>query len=103
MSKKKKKEIEVKESGEQLDLIDFHPKNSEAIVATARLYKKFQVARMAAGDKEVEQKQKILELVKAENLQTLAGDKVRFELDGVLITITPRDELITVKDKSESE
>lgn len=89
----------TKQSGEQLDLIDFHPKNSKPIIEAARLYKKFQATRIAALKKEIKQKQKILELVKSENLQTLDGGKVKFELDDLIIGVTPRDELVTVKEK----
>jgi len=98
MSKEKEK-LETKEEGEQLDLIDVHPENAKEILAAARLYQKHQSDRIKAGVKEAEQKQLILELVKKENLQTLVGGKVRFELDGVLISITPRDELVQITEK----
>ncbi len=88
---------------EQLDLIDVHPENAKAIVQAARLYKKFQAARSTALAKEVEQKQEVLRLVKEANLHPLDGGKIRFEYDNVLVSVTPRDELIKVKDKTESE
>ncbi len=97
-SAKSKKE---KPEGEQLDLIDVHP-------AKARLYKEYQFTgqkdyrcRLAALKKEVEQKQKVLELVKAAELQPLEGGIIKFEYDGVIISITPRDELVKVKEKIE--
>jgi len=97
----KKEKTETNESGEQLDLIDVQPENAKTIVHAARLYKKFQAARLTALDKEVEQKRQVLELVKAAKLQPLDGGKIKFEYDGVIISITPRDELVTVKDKTE--
>ena len=93
----------TKESSEQLDLIDVQPKNAKAIIREARLYKEFQATRQAALADEVAQKQQVLELVKAANLQPIDGGKIKFEYDGVIIFITPRDELITVKDKIEPE
>ena len=88
------------ESDHQLDLINVQPKNAKAIIRAARLYKEFQGARQIALGKEVEQKQRVLDLVKAAKLQPLDGGKIKFEYDGVLICVTPRDELITVKDKA---
>ena len=100
---KKTKKAKTDERGKQLDLIDTQPKNAKEIIAAARSYKKFQITRMAALRKEIEQKQKILTLVKAENLQTVTGGKIKFELDGMIISIVPRDELITVKETTEPE
>ena len=81
-----------------MDLIDVSPKNAKPIIQAARLYKKYQAARQAALVKEIEQKQVILELVKKAELQTLAGGKIKFEHDGVTVSVTPRDELVSVKD-----
>lgn len=86
-----------------MDLIDVSPKNAKPIVAEARLYKKFQTARIASLKKEVEQKQEILALVREAKLQPLEGGKIKFEFDNVLVSVTPRDELVTVKDKAEEE
>ena len=86
---------------EQLDLIDVHPKNAKPIVEAARLYKKYQAIRLSALKKEVEQKNTVLSLVKDAKLQPLEGGKIRFKYDGVTISVTPRDELVKVKDESE--
>ncbi len=91
------------EKGEQLDLIDVHPKNAKPIIKLARAYKVAQAARQAALKEEVELKQKILELVKGAKLQPLEGGLIAFEYDGVEISIKPRDELLTVKDRAETE
>jgi hypothetical protein len=97
----KKKETQ---KGEQMDLIeDVQPKNAGAILKEARIYKKFQAERLSALAKEKEHKQKVLDLVKAANLQPLEDGIIRFRCDGVLITVKPRDELITVKDEAEEE
>lgn len=97
------KKNKTKKNGEQLALIDVQPENAEPIIQAARLYKKFQAARLTALNKEVAQKRKILELVKVADLQPLEGGKIKFEYDNVMVSITPRDELVTVKDKTESE
>lgn len=99
----KTKKTEPKESGEQLNLIDVQPENAKPIIQAARLYKKFQAARIAALKKEVDQKQVVLRLVREANLQPLDDGKIRFEYDNVMVSVTPRDELIKVKDKAESE
>lgn len=89
----------TKKNGEQLDLIDVQPENAKAIIRAARLYKEFQAARQTALSKELEQKHWVLKLVKAAKLQPLNGGKIKFEYDTVMVCITPRDELVTVKEK----
>jgi len=83
---------------EQLDLIDVKPKNSKEIIKAARGYKAAQAKRISAQEQEVAEKQNLLELVKKENLQPLEDGKIQFRCDGLIITITPRDELIRVKE-----
>lgn len=87
-------------SGTQLDLIDVKPENAKAIIAAAREYKEFQAARLTILAKEVAQKQRVLELVKAAELKPVNGGKIKFEYEGVAVSITPRDALIKVKDKA---
>jgi hypothetical protein len=88
-------------SGEQLDLIDITPENGKAILAIAKDYKKAIAARMRMSEKEVDLKGKLLELIKKENLARLENGSIRFRLDGMIITVTPRDELIKVKEEGE--
>lgn len=80
----------------QLDLIDVAPENAKPIIAAARLYQEHQHDRIAAGVKEKEQKELIKELVANADLQPLKGGKIKFEYDGLRVTITPRDELVQV-------
>ena len=88
-------------AGEQLDLIDVHPENAKEIIDCAKAYKRYVTDRLAVEKREVEQKQKLLALVRDANLQRLKDGTIRFKLDGFLITITPRDELIKVKEETE--
>ncbi len=85
---------------EQLDLIDIHPENAKPIIAAARIYKKLVGKRLDVLAQEVEQKQKILDLVKEAKLTPLENGVVRFKYDNVTISITPRDELVKVKDEN---
>lgn len=103
MTKKKAAKKEAKKSGEQLDLIEVAPKEVKPIIKAAREYAKHRDARIAVGKKEAEHKQKVIELVKAANLQPLKGGLIKFKYNGVTVSITPRDELVKVKDEKAEE
>jgi len=94
-----KKKAAKKESGEQLDLIDVAPENAKPIIAAARRYKKANAARQAALAEEVKLKKQIIDLVKAAKLQPLEGGVIKFSYNGVTVSITPRDELVKVKEE----
>jgi hypothetical protein len=98
MAKKSKMSQEVEKS-EQLDLIDVQPKNAKEIVNAAKLYKKFQAARLSALEKETNQKQTVLELIKKAKLQPLDGGVIKFKNGGIIVTVKPRDELVQVKEE----
>ncbi|MCK9520402.1 MAG: hypothetical protein M0R74_15465 [Dehalococcoidia bacterium] len=88
------------ETGEQMDLIDTAPENEKQIVAAAKKYKKISADRQALTAQEVEAKKTLLDLVKAADLQLVDG-KIQFHVNGMTITVTPRDELIRVKEDGE--
>ncbi len=99
MAKTKKKTSKKKtQDQEQLDLIDVHPKNSKEIIRVAKLYKKAQRTRINALEEEKQLKQQVLELIKKENLQPTADGQIKFTIDEFTISITPRDELVKVKE-----
>ena len=84
-----------------MDLIDVTPENSQEIIAQARAYKAAQELRIDALEDEVAAKVKLLALIKEANLARLPDGKIRMRLDGYTITVTPRDELVKVKEDSE--
>ena len=91
-------------TGEQMDLIDVSPENMKKIKPVARRYKAAQKVRIEALKKETELKAQLLSLIKDSNPTHLEDGSIKFQCDGMLITVTPRDELIKVKDEDgESE
>jgi hypothetical protein len=86
---------------EQLELIDVGPENMEEIKPAAQLYQKAKMARIKATDREVKTKTALLKAVKAAKLGRLEDGSIRFRCDGMLISITPRDELVKVKEDEE--
>lgn len=85
----------------QLLLIETLPENIQEIVDVALEYKECVVTRQGILRKEVELKTKIKDMVKEAKLQPLKDGVTRFRYDGVLISITPRDEIIKVKEVPE--
>lgn len=88
-----------KEAQEQLDLIDVAPENAKEIVKVAKKYKEAMTNRVAWLEKEKAFKAQILELVHKAKLTPVDG-KIKFTVDGLTITVTPRDELVQVKEVS---
>lgn len=94
--------LEVYE-GEQLDLIDVAPENSKDIIKHAKLYKSAQKRRMSTLEEEIAEKKLLLELVRNSGVGKLEDGKIKFKTGTFTITVTPRDELVKVKDESDSE
>ena len=95
------RKAENHEAGEQLELIDVTPENMKTIAPLAKQYEKVKQARMRASKREVETKQELLEAVREANMSPLPDGSIRFRANGMTITITPRDELVQVKEDSE--
>jgi exoribonuclease R len=90
-------------AGEQLDLIDVKPENAKEILKVARAYKKAQKIRMDALKDEIARKEELLEIVRKAKLQPSSDGSLKFSLEEVKITVTPRDELIEIKFKEKDE
>ena len=86
------------EKGEQMDLIEVGPENSKEIIRQARIYKALVKKRVNTLADEVAAKTKLLELIKEAKLTRTPGGNIKFHCDGYTITVTPRDELIKVKE-----
>ena len=95
MAKKKTSE------GDQGYLIDIHPENKKEIIATAQSYKRAMSQRVKFLDEEKGFKTKLLGLIKEAGITPLEDGKIKFELDGFKISVTPRDELVQVKEIDE--
>ena len=90
-------------TGEQLDLLDVGPENSKEIVKQAKHYKTALSRRIEALQEEVTAKEKLKALIKEANLKPMDDGKIRVHVNGYTITVTPRDELIQVKEDEQQE
>lgn len=88
-----------KKQGKQLPLIDVQPENVVDIIKAAEVYKGHQTDRLNAQRDEKKAKDKVLSLVEAAGLQPLKDGVIRFEHDGFVFSVTPRDALIDIKKK----
>jgi len=109
MGRRKSIEEEEVESevGEQMDLIDVSPENLAGIKPVAKKYRAAVKKRMAAGEVEQESKQELLAMVLAGvtegKITRLPDGSIRFKCDGMTISVTPRDELVKVKEEGGDE
>ena len=101
MAKDKKKSEDVADAGEQLQLLDVSHPLAKDIKRAAKRYDVDKHERMAATKKEVESKTKLLALVKQSGVRPDAEGVIEFAVDGLHISVTPRDELVKVKDDGE--
>lgn len=107
MPRKKSSEDSEVEVGEQMELIDVSPENLAEIKPVAKQYRAAVKRRMKAGEAEQELKQQllahVLDGVKAGKITRLPDGSIRFKCDGMTISVTPRDELVKVKDDEDGE
>ena len=89
--------------GEQLDLIDVAPKNAKKIKEVALAFNDARANRVAWLEDENDQKEKLLTLVDAADLQPLENGVIKFRVDGMTITVTPRDKAVKVKEDGEAK
>ncbi len=98
------KEVAKTEKGEQMALIDVGPENGPVIAKQSRIYKKASKVRQDALKNEVDQKQKLLALIKEAGLKPVdASGVIKFKCCGVIVSVTPRDELVRVKEEDQPE
>ena len=105
MEKKKssmQKEVEKSEVpvGAQMPLIDVSPEHSEEIVKVARAYYAKVKARKEIQEGrggEYELQERLLALVKAENLTRDGNGKIKFTVDSVELELVPMKEKVKVK------
>ena len=104
MTRKKKSKDKGQEafSGAQGTLIDVSPKQSKELIEKGHAYKKAVKQRLLILAEEKNLKAEILEIIKRENLTPVDG-KIKFEVDGMMFTVTPRDELLQIKEADEIE
>jgi hypothetical protein len=100
MTKRSKLTEQDVQAGEQGDLIDVQPENIKEIVKQARLYKRLQVKRIDMLTDEVVAKKTLLSMLEAEKIERIDG-KIVLKCNGMTITVSPRDELIKVKDDAD--
>ena len=81
----------------QLPLIDVTPENIAALEPVVAEYEDAKANRAAWLKDEVDYKKKLLALVKELGFRPNQDGVIQFELNGSIVTITPRDELINVK------
>lgn len=82
---------------------DVLPENAKQICKVAIEYREAMQARQALSEIQHEHKATLLSLVKDAKLKPADDGTISFEVDGLRITVTPRDELIRVKDSSGDE
>lgn len=90
-----------KTGNKQMDLIDVAPENKKKIISLAKEYRGIVKERLPLTHKESELKTQILQEVKGAGLQYVNG-KIQFTVDGIKITVTPRDEAIKVEEENKS-
>ena len=96
---RKGKGAEVGSDGEQLYMLDVKHPAASKIKRIARAYKKVVRERVEMTGQEVELKRKLLEAVRETDIKPNADGVIEFKCDGVKVTVTPRDELVRVKDE----
>ena len=91
------------QEGEQMPLIDVEPENAKEIIKHAKLYKSAQKRRMSALQEEIAEKKLLLELVRNSGVGKLDDGKIKFKTGTFTVIVTPRDELVKVKDESDED
>ena len=99
MGRKRKTQDEA----EQGALMEVGPENAPAIKKLARAHKEAQAERCSWLAEEKDRKEKLLAVVREANLTPDGDGVIKFRVDGMTISVTPRDELVRVKEDGEEE
>ena len=89
--------------GEQLELIDVTPEELKDLAPVVEKYRDVVTERAKLSKKETALKVKILTAVKSADLQRLRDGTIRFRLDHMIVSVTPRDELVRVTEENLGE
>ncbi|HPR90420.1 MAG TPA: hypothetical protein PLD93_03185 [Synergistaceae bacterium] len=103
MAKKNEAQKQDNDGVTQDDLFNKAPENAKKILGLARKYKSAQLDRIAALEEELKFKEALLAEIKGADLSRMEDGKIKLHLDGYTITVTPRDELIRVKEDGDEE
>lgn len=95
---KKTRKRKADAGGEQLQLLETAHPMAKKIIDTARKYKRLVRERSEILRDEVKEKEKMKALVRETDLKPDADGVIEFRCGKVVVTVTPRDELIRVKD-----
>ena len=82
----------------QLALLDVGPENLAEIIPHIKAYEEAKAERLAFLKTEVQEKKTILALVNEAGLSRLPNGDIRFTCDGSIVTISPTDDKISVKE-----
>lgn len=86
-------------NGEQLQLLEVSHPSAKKITSIARAYKKIVRERVELTSEEVELKGKLRQAVRETDMKPDAEGIITFKCGKITVTVTPRDELIRVKDE----
>jgi hypothetical protein len=89
------------ESGEQGYLMEIHDDKAKGVLAIGKKYLAAVQKRLAAGRKEVTLKGEIRDYIRGLEYKPLADGCVRISIEGTEICVSPQDDKITIKEKSE--
>ena len=81
----------------QQELIDVKPENAKIILRCARAYLKSKQECADAAEIAKEKKIRLRDAVKEAKLQPLDGGVIRVRVGNEIVTVTPREESVTVK------
>ncbi len=97
----KNPEIIENGAGEQLYLMDIHTETAKKVLAIGKKYNIAVKRRQKEQRVEVELKTEIRELVRKLNYTPLPDGSMKLSLEGTEVTVTPKEEKVTIKFKDE--